>query len=90
MTTPLKIGEGLDEADYPAVKAKVDGILALGRVSPGQLARWCEANGKECACMGCANRHLTWAEFECWKKYGPEFNEIGHPESSDATAPRRG
>lgn len=28
----------------------------------------------ECACMGCANRHLTWAEWECWRKYGQDVN----------------
>lgn len=28
---------------------------------------WCVAMG-ECACGGCANRMLTWAEYECWHK----------------------
>lgn len=69
----LKITESLDEADYPAVQSKVDRLVASGEVSKQQLGRWCEAKG-ECACMGCANRHLTWAEWECWRKYGRDVN----------------
>jgi hypothetical protein len=73
MVTQIKITEGLDAADYPAVKAKIDGILASGQALPGHLAHWCEASG-ECACRGCANGFLTWAEYECWRKYDPACN----------------
>ncbi len=61
---PLKLGEGLGRLDYERVAAKV----ALHNVPDG----WCEAD--ECACRGCANEYLSWAEYECWKKYAPEFN----------------
>lgn len=69
----LKIGEGLGESDLPAVQAKVAGLVASGKVTMGQLARWCEAKGV-CGCMGCANRHLSWAEWECWRKYDSAIN----------------
>lgn len=36
--------------------------------------RFCQA--EECACMGCANLWLTWAEYECWRKYDPEANKV--------------
>ena len=45
---------------------------------PGQRwLRFCQAD--ECACMGCANLWLTWAEYECWRKYDPEANKIRRP-----------
>jgi hypothetical protein len=76
--TALTITEGLDAADYPAVAAKV--------AAHGVRDRWCaaRAEGRECACLGCANQHLTWAEYECWKKYDPAFNRIGHDDCGSA------
>jgi hypothetical protein len=61
---PFKISEALGPEDYERVAAKV----ALHNVPD----RWC--GGGECACMGCANQYLSWAEYECWRKYAPEFN----------------
>jgi hypothetical protein len=69
----MKISEGLDEADLPAVRAKVDQLVKSGCVTIQQLANWCEAQG-ECACKGCANRHMSFAEWECWRKYDPDIN----------------
>lgn len=67
---PFLIGEGLNESDLPLVQAKVAQLVSAGKATKQQLAHWCEAKG-ECACMGCANRHLEWAEWECWRKYDP-------------------
>lgn len=67
----LNITEALDASEYPRVAAKV----AANNVRD----YWCEST--ECACRGCANNFLTWAEYECWKKYAPEFNKVGHAES---------
>lgn len=61
----LNIGAGLTRDDYPRVAEKI-------KVLPQPL-RWCDTTG-ECACMGCANMLMTWAEYECWRKYAPEFN----------------
>lgn len=70
----LRIGEGLDQADLPAVQDKIRGLVDSGRVTLQQLANWCTASGSECACRGCANRYLTWPEWECWRKYDVEVN----------------
>ncbi|WP_432263002.1 hypothetical protein [Cupriavidus sp. TMH.W2] len=79
MTGPtlLTVTEALDARDYPRVADKVATL--------GVRDHWCRAaaDGRECACIGCANRHLTWAEYECWKKYAPQFNQIGHAEARD-------
>lgn len=69
----LKITEGLNEEDYPAVQAKVSALIASGSATLQTLAKWCEAQG-ECACSGCANRHLSWSEWECWRKYSRQVN----------------
>lgn len=51
----LKISEALSEQDYPRVAEKIEKL--------GIPIRWCDST--ECACMGCANQHLSWAEYEC-------------------------
>jgi hypothetical protein len=61
----FKISEGLDASHYPRVAEKA----ANGT---SRYKHWCEAD--ECMCMGCLNRVMTWAEYECWRKYAPEFN----------------
>ena len=76
---PLIIMDALGIDDYPRVAEKV----RLQNVPD----YWCDAT--ECGCKGCANRFLTWAEYECWHKYGPEFNKVCHPESLIPT-PRQG
>lgn len=70
----LGMAEGLDQADLPTVQAKIRALVSSGRVTLAQLATWCTAAGSECACRGCPNRHLTWAEWECWRKYDPGVN----------------
>lgn len=65
----FKVSEALGEDDYPRVAEK---IAKLGEIKIPD--RWC--SGGECACMGCANRYLSWAEYECWRKYAPEFNRV--------------
>jgi len=67
----LKMDEAFGPENLPAIEAK---IKSLG-VPEAQLARWCEAK-RECACMGCANKYLTWREYECWRKYSPQFNRL--------------
>lgn len=62
----MKNNTPLGPADYEWVAEKVKRHNVPNR--------WCEAS--ECMCMGCANRHLTWAEFECWRKYTPENDRI--------------
>lgn len=64
--TALRVGEALGPEDYPRVAAKIKDLNVPNY--------WCEAKG-ECACRGCANRLISWAEYECWKKYAPEFNK---------------
>lgn len=61
----FKISEALGPESYAMVAEKV-----LRLKVPNY---WC-ASG-DCACMGCANQFLNWAEFECWRKYGP-FNRL--------------
>ena len=70
----MKISEGLDQSDYDSVKEKFDAYKEKNGNYP-QL--WCHESG-ECACMGCANKSFTFAEWECWRKYNPEFNKTSH------------
>jgi hypothetical protein len=72
----IKISKGLSKEDYPMVKFKFEEFKELYGFYPA--AGKGDANGSECACMGCANRKFTWAEWECWRKYNPEFNRIYH------------
>jgi hypothetical protein len=62
---PVILGQALGPEDYERVAEKVKTLKVPDY--------WCVAKG-ECACGGSANRLLSWAEFECWHKYGPEFN----------------
>lgn len=62
---PVILGQALGPEDYARVAEKVKTLKVPDY--------WCMAKG-ECACGGCANRMLTWSEYECWHKYGPEFN----------------
>jgi hypothetical protein len=64
--SPLKISEALDASHYPRVAEKA----ANGT---SRYKHWCDAD--ECMCMGCLNKVMTWAEYECWRKYAPEFNK---------------
>jgi hypothetical protein len=61
------MSEALGPEHYDRVAKKLEGI------DHGHL-RWC--SGGDCACMGCLNRKITWAEYECWRKYNPEFNKV--------------
>lgn len=73
-TKPIRISEGLGAEHYERIAKKI--------VDQGIPDRWCTA-AYECACAGCANRKLSWAEYECWKKYNPEFNKISQKGSQD-------
>ncbi len=71
----LKIGDALPESEFQLVKQKVVALLAKG-VSASVFNNWCEKT--VCInCFSCANQHLTWAEYECYRKYAPEFNALG-------------
>lgn len=64
---PVKMSEALGPEHFDRIAKKMADLKIPDR--------WCQASG-ECACMGCANRKLSWAEYECWKKYNPAFNKI--------------
>jgi hypothetical protein len=71
----LKIGEALPESEFQLVKQKVVALLAKG-VSASVFNNWCDKT--VCInCFSCANQHLSWAEYECYRKYAPEFNALG-------------
>lgn len=65
----FRISPAMGAEHWPRINEKI-----MAR-DPGQRwLRFCRAD--ECACMGCANLWLTWAEYECWRKYDPEANKI--------------
>lgn len=71
----LKIGEALPESEFQRVEQKVAALLARG-VAASVFNNWCEKT--VCInCFDCANQHLSWAEYECYRKYAPEFNVLG-------------
>lgn len=72
---PVKLSESLGPEHYERIAQKM--------VDLNIPDRWCTAAG-ECACAGCANRKLSWAEYECWKKYNPEFNKISQKAHADS------
>lgn len=65
-SAPLKIGKALG----PDQCAFIELTIAIFQIPD----RWCSA--QECACMGCANQHLSWAEYECWRKYGSHNKQM--------------
>lgn len=62
---PLRIGEALGPEHLERVAQKI---------KDKEFSRWCYAD--ECACMGCWNLEISWAEYECWRKYNPKFNKV--------------
>lgn len=71
---PIKIGESLGPEHYERIAKKV-GDRHIG------YPYWCSA--EECACMGCMNRVMTWAEYECFKKYYPGYDKVTRVGSAD-------
>lgn len=64
---PFKISAALGPEHYDNVARK------MANIDPHHY-RWCF--GGECGCMGCLTRKISWAEYECWRKYNPEFNKV--------------
>lgn len=65
----FRISPALGAEHWPSINEKI-----MARDPLQRWLRFCRADG--CACMGCANLWLTWAEYECWRKYDPETNKI--------------
>lgn len=65
----FRVSPALGAEHWPRINEKI-----MARDPQQRWLRFCRAD--ECACMGCANLWLTWAEYECWRKYDPETNKI--------------
>lgn len=65
----FRISPALGAEHWPRINEKI-----MARDPRQRWLRFCLAS--ECACMGCANLWLTWAEYECWRKYDSETNKI--------------
>jgi hypothetical protein len=72
----LKLGDALGKADYPAVELKVTALIASGECTAADLARWIEGKGEGARQIPCANNFLSWPEYECYRKYNPDFNKL--------------
>ena len=71
----LKLEDALSQTDYPAVEQKVAAIIASGSCTAAGLAHWVEDKGEGARQVMCANNFLTWAEYECFRKYNPALNK---------------
>lgn len=73
----LKVGEALGVEEYPRVVDKIrKEEERRGHSLTVHTLTWFESKEGEAVAMpDCANMFLTWAEYECWKKYAPEFNK---------------
>ncbi|MHD0644860.1 hypothetical protein ACYPKM_04485 [Pseudomonas aeruginosa] len=63
----LVIKEGLGPEDYPRIAEKVRNLQFVKCLFDGL---------SKCSCSGCAKKYLSWAEYECWRKYDPAFNRM--------------
>lgn len=72
----LNWGEALGEDDYPCVELKVMALIDSGQCTAVALAYWVEEKGEGARQIPCANNFLTWAEYECYRKYNPELNKL--------------
>ena len=77
-TDGLDIGEALGPEALLGVLGEIhrEGERR-GHPLTGNELKWLDIKlGQEVAMPMCANLFLTWAEYECWRKYAPEFNQL--------------
>lgn len=72
----LTIGKALSKDDFAIVERKVKALIAGGHCTAATLAHWVDEKAEGARQIPCANSFLTWAEYECYHKYSPEFNKL--------------